>query len=220
MPEPRPKSKGPKGKGKGLQKKYGPLPLWAYLLGAIIVVGYLYYRHRQAAASNAITGSLDQQSIPSGVITPTSGTSGGTDNSGGVSASPTTFPSDYLSATDFQSAISQLDSDITAAIATATLGGNGGGDGTGAGTPGPTGPAGPAGPRGPRGKTGPKPKAKIPAKKKTTAPAKKPVAKKPAAPQHTAHPSAPAKHPAPKPAPRPAPKPKPRPKILPYKGRH
>jgi len=53
------KTKPPKGKGKGLAKKVGPLPLgaWIGLLAIAGVIGYLYWKRRQAGASAASTDS-------------------------------------------------------------------------------------------------------------------------------------------------------------------
>src|SRR5215472_4745780 len=95
----------PKGKGKGLNKKLGPFPMYYWLAGgAILVIGYIYYRRRKTASG--IAGSLDQQTIPSGVVVPPqtgstdtvvpSGTS--TQDGGGGNFQ---LPSDYVTTTDF-----------------------------------------------------------------------------------------------------------------------
>lgn len=119
----------PKGKGKGLKKNLGPFPTYVWLLiGVIAVVGYIYYRRRQSqTAASSIAGSLNQQTIPSGVIIPpsSSGTSGSLPASStgdtGTSASPNTFPYDYATNTDLQSGLNDLSNQVGAQIAGITF---------------------------------------------------------------------------------------------------
>lgn len=120
-----PKKAPTKSTGKGLKKKLGPLPVYAYLIAAAAVVGYIIYRKRQG--SSIAPGSLNQQVIP--IAVPSGGQSGqgagttqGTIDSGNPSVStPVDFPSDYVTSTDFQSAIGDLGNQIGASIAAATF---------------------------------------------------------------------------------------------------
>jgi hypothetical protein len=117
MPDAKPK---PKGKGKGLSKKRGPFPtyVWA-IIGAVIVLGYIYYRRKKNTSSTS-AGSLDQTVIPSGVISPNQndGASGGTTSDSG---SPNVFPSDYASQTDLATAVGAIEDNTASAIAAITF---------------------------------------------------------------------------------------------------
>jgi hypothetical protein len=122
----KPKVKG-KGKGKGLKKKLGPFPTYYWILGGvIIVIGYLYYRHRNQANAAVAPGSQNQAVIPSGVITP-SGTGGNGitsstgDGDGGLTGSTNIFPTDYATQTDLQSAIDAINSDTEKSVASITF---------------------------------------------------------------------------------------------------
>lgn len=120
MPTTTTKTKKTTKKGSGLTKKVGPVPLYFYLIGVGIVVLYLYYRHRQsqtASPSQQITGSLGQQTIPSGVVVPTS--TG--DTTGDTTGNSVTYPTDYATQTDLQSAIDSIDSNTASAIAGITF---------------------------------------------------------------------------------------------------
>lgn len=121
MAEKTAKKPSPKGKGKGLTKKVGPFPLYVYLIGVALVVLYLYFRHRQnqdGSASSQFNGSLDQQTIPSGVVVPSS--SNGSSNQGSNDSS-TTYPNDYATQTDLQNAIDSVNNNTVAAIAGITF---------------------------------------------------------------------------------------------------
>lgn len=56
-----------------LQQKAGPLPVWGWV-GIIIVVGYVYYKHKQnlaAANANTPTGPVTVQNGGSGLVSDT-----------------------------------------------------------------------------------------------------------------------------------------------------
>src|SRR5438477_8989727 len=118
MPETKSKGKG----GKGLKKKLGPFPTYVWIvLGGVVIVGYIYYRKRQSQ-TNSIAGSLNQQTIPSGVIVPPSqSVGGGSDNSGGVSSAPVNFPTDYVTQTDLQNGLDNLNNEVGAQVAGITF---------------------------------------------------------------------------------------------------
>lgn len=121
MPTTTTKTKKTTKKGSGLTKKVGPVPLYFYLIGAGIVILYLYYRHRQsqtASANGQFNGSLNQQTIPSGVVVPPSTT--GNNNQGSNDGS-TTYPNDYATQTDLASAIDSIDNNTQSAIAGITF---------------------------------------------------------------------------------------------------
>lgn len=108
-------------KGSGLTKKVGPFPLFVYVIGVAIVVLYFYYRHRQNQAGSATSqfgGSLNQQTIPSGVVVPSS--TNGSSNQGSNDAS-TNYPTDYATQTDLASAIDSIDNNTQSAIAGITF---------------------------------------------------------------------------------------------------
>jgi hypothetical protein len=105
-------------KGTGLTKKVGPVPLYFYLIGVAIVVLYLYYRHRNYQ-TDSTAGSQNQTVIPSGIVVPAS-SSTGNDNQGSQDGS-TTYPTDYATETDLQSAIDSVNSNTAAAIAGITF---------------------------------------------------------------------------------------------------
>lgn len=120
---PKPKTKST---GKGLKKKLGPFPVYVYLLGVAAIVGFIIYRKRKGE-SLPIGGSENQQVIPiaipsggqsgRGVVTGTSSTDGGTD----TTPTPVDFPTDYVSSTDFNSAINDLGDKIGASVAQITF---------------------------------------------------------------------------------------------------
>lgn len=120
MPD-KPKTKS---KGKGLSKKLGPFPTYVWIAGgAIVVLGYLYYRKRSSASSAAAPGSSNQSIIPSGVVIPSS-TTGATDTTGNTdtsASSPNTFPTDYATQTDLQSGLDNLGNQVGAQIAAITF---------------------------------------------------------------------------------------------------
>lgn len=118
-----PKTK-PKTTGKGLKKKFGPFPVYVYLLAVVAIVGFIIYRKRQGSTS--VAGSQNQQVIP--IAIPSGGQSGqgvttGTSSTGGTDTTPTPveFPTDYVTQTDFQSGIDQLDTDFSKAVASITF---------------------------------------------------------------------------------------------------
>jgi hypothetical protein len=120
MPDTKPKPT----KGKGLKKKYGPLPAYAYLIiGGVIVLGYLYYRRKQEAGTAPEAGSLNQQIIPSGAVVPVSGNNAGSSDTtpSGSSDSSVTMPTDYITNTDLQSGLDNLNSEVGAQIAAITF---------------------------------------------------------------------------------------------------
>jgi len=112
-----------KGKGKGLKKNLGPFPTYVWLIiGGLIVLVYLYYRHSKNQTSAA--GSENQQIIPSGIVVPPPSNSGQTssgDSSGGVSSSPVDFPYDYVTNTDLQSGLDNLHNQVAADIGSITF---------------------------------------------------------------------------------------------------
>lgn len=124
-----PKSKSSKSKGKGLTKKVGPLPVYAYLIGVAIVVFYLYYRRRNSnGGSSSVAGSQNQQIIPSGIVVPqTQGISSQDNSQGGYSnpaptdSSPLYFPSDYATETDLANAVNDVKNNTAASIAAITF---------------------------------------------------------------------------------------------------
>lgn len=112
--------KKPTPKGKGLKKKYGPFPAYVYLgLGAVVVLGYLYYRNKQAN-SGPEAGSLNQQIIPSGAVVPVSGNNAGSTPNESPDNSITT-PTDYITNTDLQNGLDNLNSEVGAQIAAITF---------------------------------------------------------------------------------------------------
>lgn len=132
--------KTPKSKGKGLTKKVGPFPAYFWVIaGGLIIVLYYYYRHRRASG-NQIASSLNQQVIPSGVIVPHQGTvtdqnqnpivpaQGTTDQMGSTigtgldtTTTPVTYPYDYVTNTDLQSGLNNLNDQVAADIAAITF---------------------------------------------------------------------------------------------------
>lgn len=119
-----PKKPTSKPKGKGLKGKVGPVPIWALLGGVVIVVGYLYYRNRQNSGSSSTAGTLNQTTIPSGVITPTTGTTtsdNGTPTDQGSGDNSVTFPTDYATETDLANAVSGINDSTSQAIAAITF---------------------------------------------------------------------------------------------------
>ena len=110
-----------KKKGKGLTQKVGPLPLYVYLIGVAIVVIYLYYRHKNSQGTNPnsqFNGSLGQQTIPSGVVIPSSTTG---DTTSDTTGNTNTYPTDYATETDLASAIDSVNNNTAAAIAGITF---------------------------------------------------------------------------------------------------
>jgi hypothetical protein len=69
--------------GSGLRRRIGPLPLWGYLVGALGIGGYLWYRNRQAA--NAAVASTSSGIDPSTGI-PYADESNGASTTGDVSS--------------------------------------------------------------------------------------------------------------------------------------
>jgi len=119
MPETKPKTT----KGKGLKKKYGPFPAYVYLvIGAVIVVGYIYFRRKQNQTSptDQFAGSLNQQVIPSGVIVPPSGAATDQNQNAGTDSS-VTMPTDYITNTDLQNGLDNLSNSVGAQIAAVTF---------------------------------------------------------------------------------------------------
>ena len=124
MPTTTTKTKTTKKTGKGLSKKLGPFPTYVWLALGVVILGYLYYRHRQAAgtSSSLTAGGMNQSLTPSSVYVPaqSGGSTSGTDT-GGSSSSPNTFPTDYASQTDLQNAIDTIDNNTASAIASITF---------------------------------------------------------------------------------------------------
>ncbi len=123
MPETKPKPKS--GIGKGLKRKLGPLPVYAYLLAIVVVIAFIIYKKRQGQ-SLPVGGAENQQVIP--IAIPSGGQSGrgvttGTSSTGGSDTTPTPveFPSDYVTSTDFQSGLNDLGNSIGASIASITF---------------------------------------------------------------------------------------------------
>lgn len=122
MAEAKPKTKG--GIGKGLKRKFGPLPVYVYLIGIVAVVGYIIYRRRQSGLP--VGGSQNQQVIP--IAIPSGGQSGrgvttGTSSTGGNDTTPTPvdFPTDYVTSTDFENGINDLKDSTSKSIASITF---------------------------------------------------------------------------------------------------
>lgn len=108
-------------KGKGLTKKVGPFPVYVYLGVVVVIAGYIYYRRRRGTTT--IPGSQNQQVIP---IAIPSGGQGGTPVSTGSSdtgtaGSQVTYPYDYVTNTDLQNAIDNLDTNLKQDIANITF---------------------------------------------------------------------------------------------------
>lgn len=124
-------------KGGKLGKKYGPLPLkaWLGIAAGLALLLFLYLRHRNSAASGA-TGDAGVTDVASGLatISPQQAASAGTpqpNSSVANQLSPevldalgqigTSVPSDYVTGTDLQSQLDSLNNDIAGQIAGITF---------------------------------------------------------------------------------------------------
>lgn len=118
------------GKGGGkLNKKYGPLPLkiWLGILAGIALLAYLYYRHKNNATpalTNDATGYSPlvspQQAASAGTPSPNSPPASQLDPST-LDALGLTPATDYVTTSDLQSQLDNLQSGMAASIAAATL---------------------------------------------------------------------------------------------------
>ena len=122
MPTTTTKTKTTKKTGKGLSKKLGPFPTYVWLALGVVILGYLYYRHRQSSGTALAAGGMNQTLTPSNVYVPaqSAGTTSGSDTGSG-SDSPNTFPTDYATQTDLQNAIDTIDNNTAGAIAAITF---------------------------------------------------------------------------------------------------
>jgi len=123
MPTTKTKTKTTTKKGKGLSKKMGPFPTYVWLILGVVILGFLYYRHRNASGGGiAAPGSANQSLTPNNVYVPaqSAGSTSGSDTGSG-SDSPNTFPTDYATETDLSNAIDSINNSTAQAIAGITF---------------------------------------------------------------------------------------------------